>query len=63
MIGYRINFEIWDFLLYEAMQSKTGRFMKTCKGAFAPLLPFFFLFSLCLIMLLYQLIDSVNRIQ
>ena len=64
MRGYRINFEIWDFLLYEAMQSKTGRLMRTCKGgAFAPLLPFFFLFSLCLIMLLHQLIDSVNRIQ
>lgn len=32
MRGYRINFEIWDFLLYEAMQSKTGRLMRTCKG-------------------------------
>ncbi len=63
MRGYRINFEIWDFLLYEAMQSKTGRFMRTCKGGACPLLPFFSLFFLCLIMLLYQLIDSVNRIQ
>ena len=43
MRGYRINFEIWDFLLYEAMQSKTGRFMRTCKGGACPPSAFLFL--------------------